>query len=335
MSACLVKADDSQDEPPKNALVGTLTSSLHRLKDTDNQDGGFFVFGDLSVKMEGKFKLKFSLWQMKNMEVFLLAHKESQEFEVFAAKSFPGLAESTFLTRSFSDQGVRLRLRKDSRSMTKRKRDVQIPDYGRKHHPTPGRDAPRSMPGGRANGDDGMHPYGQSPGLYDGPQNYAYDDSMVKRQRMGGYRDDGYGHHDMGYAPRSSYGAPIQQLPSTSAGYPMQTVAASPYQPLGRLDTHLSSMPPAPNSISAPYPHQTSAPPPTSHYPSPIPAPSPAVGGGSYHSPVASIPTSAGGQSLPYPSPITSTTNSNGGATFASPQSRQSPHAFSYGESGF
>ena len=70
-----------------NALGGTLVSSLHRLKDIDDKrtfaftnptcttwlktslttllDAGFFVFGDLSVKVEGKFRLKFSLYELQ------------------------------------------------------------------------------------------------------------------------------------------------------------------------------------------------------------------------------------------------------------------------------
>jgi hypothetical protein len=28
-------------------------------------DGGFFVFGDLSVKIEGEFRLKFTLFEMR------------------------------------------------------------------------------------------------------------------------------------------------------------------------------------------------------------------------------------------------------------------------------
>jgi hypothetical protein len=28
-------------------------------------DGGFFVFGDLSVKIEGDFRLKFTLFEMR------------------------------------------------------------------------------------------------------------------------------------------------------------------------------------------------------------------------------------------------------------------------------
>lgn len=73
--------------PPSTALTGTLVSSLHRLKDVDNTgklglgassrliqsgwadsmglDGGFFVFGDLSVKIEGDFRLKFTLFEMR------------------------------------------------------------------------------------------------------------------------------------------------------------------------------------------------------------------------------------------------------------------------------
>ncbi|MCJ1472130.1 hypothetical protein MMC13_000777 [Lambiella insularis] len=45
-------------------LAGTVVSSLHRLKDIDNTDGGFFVFGDLSVKVEGEYRLRFSLFEM-------------------------------------------------------------------------------------------------------------------------------------------------------------------------------------------------------------------------------------------------------------------------------
>lgn len=68
----------------QQVLAGTLVSSLHRLKDIDNTggssllnaffllemlnltptDGGFFVFGDVSVKIEGEYRLRFSLFEM-------------------------------------------------------------------------------------------------------------------------------------------------------------------------------------------------------------------------------------------------------------------------------
>ena len=76
------RGDRPASSAPQTALAGTLVSSLHRLKDIDNSgefdpvaqvkttsrltpsDGGFFVFGDLSVKIEGEFRLRFSLFEM-------------------------------------------------------------------------------------------------------------------------------------------------------------------------------------------------------------------------------------------------------------------------------
>ncbi|KAF3912224.1 hypothetical protein ABW21_db0209896 [Orbilia brochopaga] len=87
------------------ALAGTLVSSLHRLKDIDNTDGGFFVFGDLSVKVEGQFRLRFSLFEISNNEVHYIKSITSAPFTVYPMKNFPGMSESTFLSRSFGDQG--------------------------------------------------------------------------------------------------------------------------------------------------------------------------------------------------------------------------------------
>lgn len=39
----------------------------------------------------------------------------SNAFQVYTSKLFPGMLESTFLSRSFSDQGVRIRIRKEHR----------------------------------------------------------------------------------------------------------------------------------------------------------------------------------------------------------------------------
>ncbi|KAL8776572.1 MAG: hypothetical protein Q9194_003071 [Teloschistes cf. exilis] len=69
LCACLCHADldDPERLPADKVLCGTLVSSLHRLKDVDNKaDGGFFVFGDMSVKIEGEFRLRFVLFEMCN-----------------------------------------------------------------------------------------------------------------------------------------------------------------------------------------------------------------------------------------------------------------------------
>ena len=113
--------DATDDQPADKGdltdtpLVGSLVSSLHRLKDVDNQDGGFFVFGDISVKIEGSFRLKFTLFEILSGQVVSLQSIISDGFTVFSAKNFPGMAESTFMSRSFGDQGVRIRIRKENR----------------------------------------------------------------------------------------------------------------------------------------------------------------------------------------------------------------------------
>ncbi|KAL2162081.1 hypothetical protein VTH06DRAFT_7866 [Thermothelomyces fergusii] len=131
LTARLVRKDDDdnqddQSAPKESDLTGTLVSSLYSLKDTDNSQGGFFVFGDLSVRRVGTYRLAFVLYELRlaEKECWLLSRTVSDPFVVYATKTFPGLAESTFLTRSFSDQGVRLRLRKDSRSVSSKKRTI-------------------------------------------------------------------------------------------------------------------------------------------------------------------------------------------------------------------
>ncbi|EER23554.1 Spore development regulator ryp2 [Coccidioides posadasii str. Silveira] len=106
--------------PASTALAGTLVSSLHRLKDIDNSDGGFFVFGDLSVRVEGEFRLKFNLFEMRKDEVVHIKSILSKPFQVLPPKNFPGMTESTFLSRSFADQGIKLRIRKEPRALLKR-----------------------------------------------------------------------------------------------------------------------------------------------------------------------------------------------------------------------
>lgn len=85
MMVTLVACKDSgaaQEElMPGKHLIGQTVSSLHRLKDVTNKgellvrncmlrssalttsaDGGFFVFGDISAKKVGTYKLRFSLF---------------------------------------------------------------------------------------------------------------------------------------------------------------------------------------------------------------------------------------------------------------------------------
>jgi hypothetical protein len=42
----------------------------------------------------------------------------SNDFIVYTAKQYPGPIESTFLSRTFSDQGIKMRVRKEHKSQS-------------------------------------------------------------------------------------------------------------------------------------------------------------------------------------------------------------------------
>jgi hypothetical protein len=106
--------DEPVDVSGESSLCGTLVSSLNRLRDTHNKEGGFFVFGDISIKIAGTFRLHFTVHEFQDeaTNVYCLAQTISKPFKVHHPKDFRGLMESTSLSRTFGDQGVRLRIRK-------------------------------------------------------------------------------------------------------------------------------------------------------------------------------------------------------------------------------
>ncbi|CDS09525.1 hypothetical protein LRAMOSA10885 [Lichtheimia ramosa] len=105
--------DDEIYTPNHNALCGQTVSSMYRLKDIDNLDGGFFILGDLSVKVQGQFRLKLTLFEITSSGATNIQSIFTDIFTVYSPKQFPGPLESTFLSRSFSDQGARIRIRKE------------------------------------------------------------------------------------------------------------------------------------------------------------------------------------------------------------------------------
>jgi len=102
-------------------------------------EAGYFIFPDLSVRHEGKYKLSFNLYeQTKHIKMDGDAEPQndkpqvspmgdadssfdwrmevkSDAFQVYSAKKFPGLAESTNLSRTVAEQGCRVRIRRDVR----------------------------------------------------------------------------------------------------------------------------------------------------------------------------------------------------------------------------
>lgn len=128
-------------------LTGTPVAGIAYLDRPDL--AGYFVFPDLSVRHEGKYRLSFNLYEeIKDLKdadaepagtsseaaevkhapmepqnhVHYRLEVKSVPFSVFSAKRFPGLSESTNISRIVAEQGCRVRIRRDVRM---RRRDVK------------------------------------------------------------------------------------------------------------------------------------------------------------------------------------------------------------------
>ncbi|KAJ1964710.1 hypothetical protein GGI12_001251 [Dipsacomyces acuminosporus] len=73
------------------AMAGSMVSPLHTLRDMSASQGAYFVFSDLSVRMEGSFRLRFDLFETDSDRVHHRASAMSDVFTVFSPKRFPGM----------------------------------------------------------------------------------------------------------------------------------------------------------------------------------------------------------------------------------------------------
>ncbi|KAH8815464.1 velvet factor-domain-containing protein [Xylogone sp. PMI_703] len=130
-------------------LIGSLSASAFRLTDPDDRIGIWFVLQDLSVRTEGSFRLRFSFVNVgannngsttgatnggntgsnnaaktpttqssivNTGKAPVLASCFSDVFTVYSAKKFPGVVESTHLSKCFATQGIKIPIRKDGPS---------------------------------------------------------------------------------------------------------------------------------------------------------------------------------------------------------------------------
>src|SRR5690554_5780817 len=112
---------------PAPVLTGVPVSGMAYLDRPS--PAGYFIFPDLSVRHEGKYRLRFALYEETKEELYpvpvdplepreFCTHRldvKSKAFTVYSAKKFPGLAESTSLSRIVAEQGCRVRIRRDVR----------------------------------------------------------------------------------------------------------------------------------------------------------------------------------------------------------------------------
>ncbi|KAF2683439.1 hypothetical protein K458DRAFT_390053 [Lentithecium fluviatile CBS 122367] len=103
-------------------LIGSLTVNAFKLTDTEGKIGFWFVLQDLSVRTEGSFRLKMNFVDvgsghnnnsLNTGRAPVLATCFSDAFQVYSAKKFPGVIESTPLSKAFASQGIKIPIRKD------------------------------------------------------------------------------------------------------------------------------------------------------------------------------------------------------------------------------
>ncbi|PPJ51778.1 hypothetical protein CBER1_09670 [Cercospora berteroae] len=105
-------------------LIGSLTVNAARLSDNEGKQGFWFVLQDLSVRTEGFFRLRMSFIDISNRgapgvnrgSAPVLAWTFSDKFQVYSAKKFPGVIESTPLSKCFAGQGIKIPIRKDNKN---------------------------------------------------------------------------------------------------------------------------------------------------------------------------------------------------------------------------
>lgn len=117
-------------------LIGSLSTNACLLRDEKKRPGIWFILQDLSVRTEDWFRLKATFFNLgvpanPNMSgpqslvltkdtVPTLAEIFSQPFQVFSAKKFPGVIESTELSKEFARQGVKIPIRKENGGKARR-----------------------------------------------------------------------------------------------------------------------------------------------------------------------------------------------------------------------
>ncbi|KFX98885.1 hypothetical protein O988_04155 [Pseudogymnoascus sp. VKM F-3808] len=112
-------------------IIGSLAASASKLADPHDKIGIWFVLQDMSIRTEGNFRLRFSFTNvggpsrtpngnpanqisvLNTGKAQVLALCFSDVFTVYSAKKFPGVVESTPLSKCFATQGVKIPIRKD------------------------------------------------------------------------------------------------------------------------------------------------------------------------------------------------------------------------------
>ncbi|KAK2764253.1 velvet protein [Arachnomyces sp. PD_36] len=257
-----------QGQPPScPALTGVPVAGIAYL-DRPVQ-AGYFIFPDLSVRHEGRYRLSFNLYEQVKEDkdadkdsllpvqdnvpstpskpsaprahLHFRLEVKSVPFTVFSAKKFPGLAESTPLSRMVAEQGCRVRIRRDVRMRRREaKTNKEFHDY---------EDNPSYV----------------RPDRYITPETYSAP-PPVERPRSTS--------NSTVVDPAYNYQEPQRRPSNPDYGYHPQPYPQPPVTPTGGYQSHLAFGSAAPQYQAPPLPsaQHPPPPPPTAPYSSPHPA---------------------------------------------------------------
>ncbi|KAL8709347.1 MAG: hypothetical protein Q9220_005940 [cf. Caloplaca sp. 1 TL-2023] len=107
-------------------FIGTDPAAPHSAS-RDSKTACFFIFPDVSCRQTGHYRLRFTLMQIdvsslpEGSSSMTLGVVESDVFEVFLAKDFPGMRPSTVLTKELKRQGAPVSVKKGNEAKAEEK----------------------------------------------------------------------------------------------------------------------------------------------------------------------------------------------------------------------
>ncbi|ODV62281.1 velvet factor family protein ASCRUDRAFT_74701 [Ascoidea rubescens DSM 1968] len=99
-------------------LVGNTISNARKLHDDKGVLGIWFIFPDISIRIEGQYRIKFLLSRINANLVSpspascIITNTYSDIFQIYSAKKFPGVLPTTALNKAFVTQGFKISLKK-------------------------------------------------------------------------------------------------------------------------------------------------------------------------------------------------------------------------------
>lgn len=263
-----------QNGPP--VLTGMPVSSMILLDRPE--EAGYFIFSDLSVRHEGCYYLTFALLEevkedrdkdpdepmsgtdeitgptggSDDRHFCFRTKVQTDVFDVFSAKKFPGLQESTALSRTVAEQGCRVRIRRDVR-MRRREKGGKGKDPAavrQDEYAVKARAEPSPPIRGRSSSNDTSGPFQADGQRRPSGMDYTSSRPSFASSETSAARPPPYGH----MAP---YPPHAQSIPNSPSFPPPPLQHGAPYPPrpsYGHYTTQRSPIQPDGTPISQPAP---------------------------------------------------------------------------------